>query len=336
MNIVSTDITKGKFTILKKTLFSELKSGAIDELPESDLCFQDATAIYQFKYTDGAEQDKVIIKPGVYTLVKTNQGVSVVKSELAVRNLLTSVVNTKAIVNEANAFFANLGVYDMLGEPKARKILLYSNPGMGKTTSMAMYCNEALKEDPGTVVLLWPTSGIDSDDVLSFLTKYSTYAPECTRMIFVVEDIGGGERDGPFNSRAVDSALLDILDGIQVAFQLPTLIIATTNYPQNLLSALADRPGRFDLMLQLAPPSADERVLLVEFIAKRVLTDAEKTAIMDKKLAEFSAAHLKEIVIRSMLHNKSLAQVAQELIDHKKKFQKDFDEDKGGGAGFGF
>lgn len=329
-------LTSGKFQLIKKTLFTDLESGAISEMPESDLCFQDATAVYQFRYIESGDQEKIVIKPGVYTLTRTPKGVDVVKTELAVRNLLMSVANTQSIVNEANAFFSNLSIYDTLGEPKARKILLYSKPGMGKTTSMAMYCSQAIKEDEGTVVLLWPTSGIESDDVLSFLTKYSTYSPNCTRMIFVIEDIGGGEREGSFNSRAVDSALLDILDGIQVAFQLPTLIIATTNYPENLLAALADRPGRFDLMLSLAPPSAEERVLLVEFIAKRTLLDDEKLVIMDKKLAEFSAAHLKEIVIRSMLHGKSLAQVAQELNDHKKKFLKDFGTDKNGGTGFAF
>jgi SpoVK/Ycf46/Vps4 family AAA+-type ATPase len=141
-----------------------------------------------------------------------------------------------------------------------------------------------------------------------------------------MEDIGGGEREGSHGSRAVDSAMLDILDGIGVTFKLPTLIIATTNYPQNLLSALADRPGRFDMMLKLDPPSYEERLQIVSFIAKRQLEEEEKEALKKKQVDDFSIAHLKELVIRSMLHEKTIGECVEELIKHKELFKNAFED----------
>jgi ATP-dependent 26S proteasome regulatory subunit len=325
--------TQGKFILKKKTLFTEL--GETTELPESDLCFQDEEAIYQFKFEKPEEEKKEIISPGIYTIESQMHRTVTKKTELRTRNLLTSVANTKSIIDEADIFFKNLDVYRELEEPMARKILIHSDPGMGKTATITQYCMHALAEDPGTVVLIWPTSQVESSDVLMFLSQGSEIAPECTRMILIIEDIGGGEREGSGSTRAVDSSLLDLLDGLQITFRVPTLIIATTNYPQNLLSALADRPGRFDLIMALQPPSAAEKVQLMEWIARRPLSDDEKEAITMKGAEDFSVAHLKEVVIRSRLHKKDMRVVVKELVEHRKRFAKNFEKDKNGGLGFG-
>lgn len=324
-------MSNGHFILKKITRFDDIKADTT--LPESDLCFQDDRSIYQFKFEKAEEEYKETIMPGIFSLQEANSRIVPKPTEFRNRNLLTSVVNTDSIVAEANTFFQNLHVYEELGEPKARKILIHSEPGMGKTATITHYCLHAVKEDAGTVVLQWPTSQIDSSDILNFLSKYSEYDPACTRLILLMEDIGGGEREGSYGSRAVDSSMLDLLDGLQVTFRLPTFIIATTNYPQNLLSALADRPGRFDLIMALKPPSYEERIKLVEFIAKRDLSDVEKEAFRAKGCELFSVAHLKEAVIRSRLHNKPVPEVVKELIKHRETFKKAFEEK--GSVGFG-
>jgi ATP-dependent 26S proteasome regulatory subunit len=146
-------------------------------------------------------------------------------------------------------------------------------------------------------------------------------------MILIIEDIGGGEREQGSRS-SVDSGLLNLLDGMSVSFKLPTFIMATTNYPEHLLEALADRPGRFDLMIELTPPNAEERVQLLEFLSKKSLTDDEKKAISSKDADNFSIAHLEEIIVRSMLHKKSIATVIKELVEHTRRFNKEFQKPK--------
>jgi SpoVK/Ycf46/Vps4 family AAA+-type ATPase len=328
---------EGKFTIKKKTSFEELKNGSVIDLVESDLCFQDGENIYQFAFEKATDLRKLEISPGTFALVSTQMGVDTSPLEFKKRNLLESVSNTSLIINEARKFFSRLHIYEELDRPKKRGVLLYSSPGCGKTSAIEKVCSDLLKEDPGTVVMVWPTSKIEADDIVKFLTTNSEYTTACTRLILIIEDIGGGETEGKPTRSGVDSGLLSLLDGVGVTFRLPTFIIATTNYPQNLLSSLADRPGRFDLMVKLEPPSYKEKVQLMEFICKRQLSDSEKNCLSIKGTEDFSIAHLEEIAIRSKLDDKTHMQVVDEIIEHKKLFARDFeDKDKRMGVGFSF
>lgn len=327
---------EGKFTIKKITRFKDLTEGQVLELPESDLCFQNENSIIQMKYERPDEDAKKYeIKPGIFTFTETNTGLVLTKVELKKRDLLTSVDNTTKIIKEAKTFFSRLHIYEKLNRPKKRGVLLFSRPGMGKTSAIEKVCDEFVKEDAGTVVILWPTSEIDADSVVRFFTAKSEYTEKCTRLILIIEDIGGGERDGTRGTSAVDSGLLNLLDGVGLTFRLPTFIVATTNHPENLLESLADRPGRFDLMIQLDPPSHKEKIDLLTFISKRDLDEVEKAAIGDKGTEEFSIAHLEEIAVRALLHDKDYPTVIKELVDHSKRFKKAFEKDRSVGFGMG-
>jgi len=332
---METKPTEGKFTIKKITKFAELTEGQVLELPESDLCFQSENVIVQMKYERPEEDRKYEIKPGIYTFVDSSSGLVTSKVELKKRVLLETFDNTKQILKEARTFFNKLDVYERLGRPKKRGVLLYSRPGLGKTSAIEKFCGDAIAEDAGTVVIIWPTSDIEADSVCRFLSTRSEYTAECTRLVLIIEDIGGGERDGDHGRSAVDSGLLNLLDGVGVTFKLPTFIVATTNHAENLLESLADRPGRFDLMLQLSPPTHSEKVVLLEFISKRELTDEERECIGMKGTEDFSIAHLEEVAVRSLLHDKTYKQVVTELVEHSKRFKKNFEEKKSLGLGFG-
>jgi SpoVK/Ycf46/Vps4 family AAA+-type ATPase len=324
---------QGKFIHIKTTSFEELISGKVTEMPESDLCFQNESSIVQFKYEKPEVEEKFIIEPGTYSLQETNVGVRPVKMELRKRDLLETIDNTSRIMKEAKTFFSRLHVYEEVNRPKKRATLLYSRPGLGKTSAITKLCHDFIKEDPGTVVFNWPTSDVGADAVNRFLSGASEYAKEATRLILIIEDIGGGERDDGCRD-GVPSGLLNLLDGVDVVFKLPTFILATTNHPETLLESLADRPGRFDLMLELLPPTTDEKCALLEFLTKRKATDEERAALGQKGAENFSIAHIEEIVIRGKLHDKSVPEVVKEMIDHSKKYQRGFEKEKGG-LGFG-
>lgn len=325
---------EGKFTVKKITKFADLTEGQIIDMPESDLCFQNEDSIIQMTYVKPEDDRKYEIKPGVYTLQETSMGIQTVKMELKPRTLLTSIDNTSKIIKEAKTFFSKLDVYERLGRPKKRGVLLYSKPGMGKTSAIEKFCQDFAAEDPGTVVMVWPTSDIEADSICRFLSTKSEYVG-CTRLVLIIEDIGGGERDGSSGPSAVDSGLLNFLDGVGMTFRLPTFIVATTNHPENLLQSLADRPGRFDLMIQLEAPSNKEKQELLEFISKRELTAEEKACVIGKGTENFSIAHLEEIAVRALLHDKSYVEVVAELVNHSKKFKKNFEESRSTGFGLG-
>lgn len=328
---------EGKFILKQKTSFKDMaEKGDSLTLPESDLCFQDGEHVYQYKFERAEEEKTYEIKPGTFVLEETMQGLQLKKMEFKKRALLGSATNTSRIFAEAKKFFGRLHVYKKLGRPEKRGVLLYSSPGMGKTSAIESVCLELIAEDPGTVVMVWPTSEIPADKIVKMLTTNSKYAEGVTRMVLIIEDIGGGERESHHSNTAVDSGLLNLLDGVGVTFRLPTFIIATTNHPENLLASLADRPGRFDLMLKLQPPNHDEKIALMEFISKRPLTDEEKACLGIKGTEEFSVAHLEEIAVRAELDDKSHADVVTELISHKELFKRDFEDKKRERMGISF
>jgi hypothetical protein len=312
---------KKAFKLNKITKLSDMAVG--DHFSESDLALQDAGQVYQFKYLPRGGRSKYVIKPGIHQLASTQQGLTLKSLDFSKKRLLMDMVNTKAIIDEANSFFSKLEVYKELEVTAKRGILLYSAPGFGKSSTLSVFSEQARELDPGTVVIVWPTGKIDADDFQEFLATDSKYAASCTKLVLIMEDIGGGNTDseGP---KAVDAGLLNMLDGVSEVFKLPTLIVATTNTPERLLESLSNRPGRFDVMLELKPPTAEERLKLFEFIAKRSATEEESKAIKSDKADGFSAAHMTEIVVRHRIKDQPVWKVVEDIADHTKKAKNSF------------
>lgn len=315
----------GEFIVKKVTKLTDLKEG--DIIQESDLCFQNEERIIQCEYKKEEEKKhKYKIKPGTYSLTHIGNSIGLEELNMKQRRILESYDNSERIMGEAKLFFSQKKVYEFLEKQMKRAILVYSPPGYGKTCAITKVCKQLCDEDPGTVVISWPTAELDARHVSRFLSSRSEYTKKCTRLIFLIEDIGGGEMEHHGGQRGIDSALLNLLDGVDVTFPLPTFIIATTNHPANLLDALADRPGRFDEFIELMPPNHDQRIELTEFIAKRKLTDDEKEALA--KAENFSVAHLSEVVERSLLKSKSYEEVIKEIVDHRESFSRHFEKAK--------
>ena len=321
----------GKFKLIQRVSLDDLNDGTVKEIPESDLCIQTATHIIQFEYEDSEEdKTKYTIKPGVFTLTKTMQGVGLSKLELKTHDLLESATNTAMIKKEANLFFSKLDIYKKFNKAPKRAILLYSSPGLGKSACIAKLSQEFIKEDSGTVVIFWDTSDLSPSSISKFLQTGSRYSKKCTRLLFIMEDIGGGNVEGYGGPKSADAGLLELLDGSAKTFKQPTFIIATTNTPENLLQSLADRPGRFDQMFELEHPKGPERVLLARHIGKRELTPDEIAAFESKDADGLSIAHISEVIVRSELHDKSFADVIIEMKEHKVRIEKAFQKAKKG------
>lgn len=328
---------EGKFVARKITSISEIKEG--DAIPESDLLVKNNETIVQFEFipAEKKEREKYIAKPGMYNLGYKGQRLALNELEFRNRRLLTSYDNTKQILSEASNFFDNLEELKVLmddageeGGDLKRAILLYSPPGYGKTSAITRTAQDLVKQDEKTIVINWPTSEIRSSDANRFMSNIDY--TDCSRLIFIIEDIGGGEKEDYHGSeRSIDSSLLNLLDGVDKVFPIPTFIIATTNHPGSLLDALADRPGRFDEYIELDPPSYEQRVELVEFIAKRNISEEEKTAL--QKAKDFSPAHLAEVVKRSILKKKTFVEVIKEMTEHREKASRRFAERAKSGVG---
>lgn len=323
--------TKNHFELINVVRLKDLASGQVTQVGEADLSFQDDEYLYQFKFNKVEDHIyKYPIKPGFWNITHTMRGVEAEPMKFRERRLLERFSGTAAIIKEARTFFDRLHVYERVGRPKKRGVLLYSVPGCGKSASIEKFCTDFAKEDPGTVVFLWAPSKVDPGPFMSFLSSQAEYSEDCTRLILIIEDIGGfsyGEQ------QPVDPSLLNLLDGVGAIFKLPTFIVATTNHPESLLASLANRPGRFDMMMEIKPPTYEERIELLSFFAGRPLTDEEKECLNLRGTENFTVAHMEEIVVRSQLHDKSFKEVVVEMIQHAELFNRAFQGERRMGFG---
>ena len=324
---MSEDNEAGIFKRLTVTAIEDIIDGTVKELPESDLTIQSDTHLIQFEHKDKEiTQKKYKIKKGCHTLTETNMGVILEKFELRDYSLLKTIDNTSAIIDERDKFFSNLEVYKELKREPKRAILLCSPPGVGKSSAINEVCKSSLALD-GTAVIIWDTSEIRATAVNKFFLSRSEFHKDVKRLIMVIEDIEGGTVEDDYGSRGAVSSLLNFLDGVGSPFKgIPTFIIATTNNPEKSVGALIDRPGRFDKVLEMKTPNAEECAELLKFIKnqKDDLSTEDKQAAEICARNEFSIAHIQEAVVRARLDDITVKEAVEQLVAHKKRFKESF------------
>lgn len=307
------------FVVKKITAISELKIG--DEIPESDYsAITPDNKFLQLEYKETEDKTAVEVTPGIYTLTPVISGLELQKTSFVKDSILEEFVHTKDIEERINCFFSRLHVYHKHGiEVPKRNVLLYGPPGSGKSTALIKIANK-YNQDGKTVVVIYPTDKIDSYEVKNFIKRVSYVGAE--KLILVVEDIGGVEID-EVKMRS-DSSLLSLLDNQEKTFKIPTLIIATTNFPEIFLGNLTNRPGRFDDKIEVGYPDGEQRKKLLLFFTQNTASEEALALLKDKKTLEFSPAHIKEAVIRSEIYDKPLHVVIEEMLKEIELYKKAF------------
>jgi ATP-dependent 26S proteasome regulatory subunit len=230
-------------------------------------------------------------------------------------------VNTQEITTRINKFFSKIDVYKKYGFAVAKRgILLYGPAGTGKSVSINKICTE-YGQDGKTLVLIWNTDKYEAHHVKDFIKGFEYVGVE--RMILVAEDIGGTEIDQ--SRMRSDSSLLSLLDNQEKTFTKPILILATTNYPENFMGNLTNRPNRFDDKIKVGYPEAQARVDLLKFFDDNFVTADDMEFFKQKKFEKFSPAHIREVIVRSAIYDKtiqeSITEIYKEIQNYEKAFQ---------------
>jgi cell division protease FtsH len=142
------------------------------------------------------------------------------------------------------------------GQNLRRGILFHGPPGTGKTHVCRLLAS--LLPDYTAIVL----AGSNLTRPAGAFELARKLAPA---LIFFEDiDLVGNDREGNYQ-RGVLGTLLNELDGIQKGEQI--LCVFTTNHIDVLEPALAQRPGRIDLVVEFPLPEADLRRRLIELYA---------------------------------------------------------------------
>ena len=185
-----------------------------------------------------------------------------------------------------------------------RGVLLYGPPGTGKTLTVSHLVGAA---DGVTCILLTGPS-------IAFIAEAATLARSLQPSMVVLEDVDLVAHDRDMHtggSQPLLFAVLDALEGLDgdadIAF------VLTTNRVDVLEEALAQRPGRVDLAVELPRPTASERrTLFALAAAKTPFSDAAVAAAADRAEG-VTGSFAKELVRRALL---SAAVDGREATDH--------------------
>ncbi len=177
------------------------------------------------------------------------------------------------------------------GQHLKRGLLLYGPPGTGKTHTVR-YLLGALPEL--TVILLAGPS-------IQYVSEAALMARALQPALVVLEDcdLVAESRDHFAGEQPLLFAVLEALDGLSDDADVAFLL--TTNRVDVLEPALAQRPGRVDLAVEVPLPGEDARRLLIARYARRL---PFSEAILDEvatRTEGTTASFAKELVRRAVL-----------------------------------
>lgn len=178
------------------------------------------------------------------------------------------------------------------GRSLKRGVLLYGPPGTGKTLTI-MYLAARMPER---------THIIMTGHGLGAVGNVGHFAKMLAPTTVVIEDVDliAQERGFPgMQTQPLLFELLNQLDGISDDADI--LYVLTTNRPDILEPALAARPGRVDLAVELPMPDDEGRRRLLDLYARGLKLDGVRLDDYVERTAGASPAYIKEMLRRSAL-----------------------------------
>ncbi|HWE65371.1 MAG TPA: ATP-binding protein [Acidimicrobiales bacterium] len=210
------------------------------------------------------------------------------------------------------------------GQHLKRGVLLYGPPGTGKTHTVRYLLSE----------LPEVTAFILSGQSLGLIGMACGMARLLQPSIVILEDvdlIAGDRSFGPMGSNPLLFEVLNQIDGL--GDDVDVTFLLTTNRVDILERALAERPGRVDAAVEIAPPDADGRSRLFRLYGTGLglaeLTDENLSAAIAATEGR-TATYIREVVRRAAIiaaeehetgplrvDSRMLADAAHELLDDR-------------------
>jgi histone H3/H4 len=187
------------------------------------------------------------------------------------------------IRGSVQGFLDAKSLYQSKGLPWKRGVLLYGEPGNGKTSTIkTIIANYDLK--PVTV-----QTGVNTND--DTITEAFEYAQEQSPSLLYFEDL-----DTLLDRNVTLSHFLNLMDGVSAKDGI--FVMATANNISSLGQAVTDRPSRFDRKWEVPLPDAKMATKYLKKWFGNSLSAQECKRIVDNAVKnKFSYSYLKELYI---------------------------------------
>jgi SpoVK/Ycf46/Vps4 family AAA+-type ATPase len=204
-------------------------------------------------------------------------------------NLILRDSLKQEIQTDFTQFFESRETYERYGIPWRRGAIFTGPPGNGKTHTVKALINSLNR--PCLYVRNFSGDGTEQGNMAEVF-KRARRAPT----VVVLEDL-----DAMIN-QANRAFFLNELDGFRA--NTGVVVLATTNHPEKLDTAILDRPSRFDRKYVFDLPAESERLAYIEKwnseLQPELRVSSGAAATLVKRTKGFSFAYLKELIVGSM------------------------------------
>lgn len=202
-------------------------------------------------------------------------------------NLVLPAPLKQQIQEDFQRFFNSREVYEQYGIPWQRGALFIGPPGNGKTHTLKALINQLDK--PCIYV-----RGFEIEEEIAMLFVRARMVTPC---VIVLEDLDSMVTN---KNRAF---FLNELDGFRSNSGI--VVLATTNHPEKLDTAILERPSRFDRKYYFDLPADAERMAYLDKWNRGLQPEMRMTyagaATVVIGTVGFSFAYLKELLVSSMI-----------------------------------
>lgn len=197
------------------------------------------------------------------------------------------------LVKEIDKFLKKGDIFKKFGFSHKRGYLLHGPPGCGKSSTLRLLQKHFIEKFDG-IVLVWRAT--DFEEHLDRLRDFEPGRP----VMVVCEDIDG-------ILARFEKSMLEVLDGQRGLNNF--VLVATTNYLENIPSRIKDRPSRIDRIVEMGAPTIKTRMAYLKSIGLE-----DKQAIHLAENSEgLSIAKLKELVIATVCFDEPVKDVVKRL-----------------------
>jgi cell division protease FtsH len=202
-------------------------------------------------------------------------------------NLILPEDLLRRIERQAMGFTKHADKLKAAGRHLKRGILMHGKPGTGKTLS-AMYLAAQM---PGRTVMVLTGNAVGSIETACALARLLEPA---TIVLEDVDLIGTERHQQTVGANALLFELLNQMDGLGEDADI--LFILTTNRPDHLEPALAARPGRIDLAIEVPLPDEECRRRLIELYGRGLKLELADREVWVRRTKGVSAAFIRELL----------------------------------------